>query len=79
VFTGGIGENSPAVRRRIAEGLESIGLEIDDARNEEIRGGKAGAITTDGSTLAACVIPTNEELLIARDTYRVIADAPRRF
>jgi len=79
VFTGGIGENSPVVRRRITQGLESIGLELDEARNEEMRGGKAGQITRDGSNLHAWVIPTNEELLIARDTYRVIADAPRRF
>ena len=79
VFTGGIGENSAAVRRRICAGLESIGLALDAGRNEAMVGGKAGEISTDASTFKGFVIPTNEELLIARDTYRVIADAPRRF
>ena len=79
VFTGGIGENSPAVRQRILAGLDSLGLELDPQRNESMRAGQAGRITTDASSLAAWVIPTNEELLIARDTYRVVADAPRRF
>ena len=79
VFTGGIGENSPVVRQRICTGLESLGLTIDSSRNSEAVGGKTAKISTDGSTLAAYVIPTNEELLIARDTVRVIKDAPRRW
>ena len=79
VFTGGIGENSPVVRQRIAAGLEPLGLVLDPKQNEAMRDGQAGRITTEASKLAAFVIPTNEELLIARDTYRVVADAPRRF
>ncbi|HLV00148.1 MAG TPA: acetate kinase, partial [Acidobacteriota bacterium] len=71
VFTGGIGENSPLIRERICKGLECIGLRLDAARNEQIVG-EEGLITTDDSRLKAVVIPTNEELLIARDTVRVI-------
>jgi acetate kinase len=73
VFAGGIGENSPAIRARIARGLECIGLELDPVRNERAVGGFAGPISTDASTLQAWVIPTDEELLIARDTVRVVA------
>jgi acetate kinase len=79
VFAGGIGENAPAVRRRICSGLGGLGLVIDDGRNEAIADGEEGKITTDESTLDAYVIPTNEELLIARDAFRVLADMPRRW
>jgi len=79
VFTGGIGENSPLIRQRICEGLESIGLELDPKKNQELHDRKSGEITAKGSSLRAWVIPTDEELLIARDTYRVITDTPRRW
>ncbi|MDX1390422.1 MAG: acetate kinase, partial [Acidobacteriota bacterium] len=79
VFTGGIGENSPVVRARICERLDSIGLTLDAGTNERMRDGETGVISTAASTLAAWVIPTNEELLIARDTYRVVENAPRRW
>jgi acetate kinase len=79
VFTGGIGENSGRVRARIRAGLERLGLVLDAARNDGVAPGAEGEITTDGSTLRAYVIPTNEELLIARDTFRVVTDAPRRW
>ena len=72
VFSGGIGENAPEIRERIVAGLDAVGLSLDPARNLDMRGGRSGAITTDASTLKAFVIPTNEELLIARDTVRVI-------
>jgi acetate kinase len=77
VFAGGIGENSPEVRARICAGLECLGLVLDPARNEALAEGRAGPITRDGSRLAAWVIPTDEELMIARDTVRVIADDAR--
>ena len=79
LFTGGIGENSPPIRRRICEGLDRLGLEIDDARNEAAVSSAAMEISTPESRLKAWVIPTNEELLIARDTVRVVLDAPRRW
>ncbi len=71
VFAGGIGENSPEVRARICAGLECLGLELDPAANERARGVE-GRISSEGSRLSAWVIPTDEELLIARDTVRVV-------
>jgi len=79
VFTGGIGENSPEVRAGICDGLGWFGLELDSARNNMMTGGHEGVISTDNSRLAAYVIPTNEELLIARDTVRVVSGVPQRF
>jgi acetate kinase len=75
VFTGGIGENSADVRARICEGLEWFGLKLDKNRNEQAIG-KEERITTDDSKLHAFVIPTDEELLIARDTVRCILGEP---
>jgi acetate kinase len=75
VFTAGIGENSPDVRARICAGMEWAGLKIDDARNREMVG-REGLISTDDSKLLAYAIPTDEELLIARDTVRVIEGQP---
>jgi acetate kinase len=75
VFTGGIGENSPDVRARICAGMEWAGLKIDDARNQETVG-REGKISVEDSKLQAYAIPTDEELLIARDTVRVIKGEP---
>jgi acetate kinase len=72
VFSGGIGENAPEVRARTCAGLEWLGLELDPERNAAMVGGKAGPISREGSRLAAWVIPTDEELMIARDTARVV-------
>ena len=79
VFAGGIGENSALIRQRICRGLESIGLKLDPKRNEDMHSSKFGIISTDDSTLKAFVFRTNEELLIARNTVRVIENAPRRW
>lgn len=75
VFTGGIGENSAEIRARICEGLEWASLKLDQERNEKTIG-REGLICTDDSKLLAYAIPTDEELLIARDTVRVIAGEP---
>lgn len=72
VFTGGIGENSAPIRKRICEGLEWLGLELDPAQNDVLAGGATGTFSASGSRLRAMVIPTNEELLIARDTVRCV-------
>ena len=77
VFAGGIGENSAEVRARICAGLECLGLELDPRRNAATVDGRAGPISREGSRLAAWVLPTDEELLIARDTVRVVQDAGR--
>jgi acetate kinase len=75
-FTAGIGENSPAIRKIACEGLNVLGVEIDDKLNQETVGGKEGLISTPKSKLKVYVIPTNEELIIARDTCRVVLNAP---
>jgi acetate kinase len=75
VFTGGIGENAPLVREKTCQGLAELGYEIDLARNNEAVG-KTSEISTDSSRVRIFVIPTNEELLIARDTFRVVRDLP---
>jgi acetate kinase len=79
VFAGGIGENSPEIRARICAGLEWMGLAVDPGRNDALVRGREGPLHADGSRLGAWVIPTDEELLIARDTYRVVTGAPARF
>ena len=79
VFTGGIGENSPVIRDRICKGLEWMGLQLDKKKNSSTVLGKEGIISAPRSTLKAFVIPTNEELLIARDTVRTVKNAPRRW
>jgi acetate kinase len=74
IFTGGIGENSPEVRARICAGLQWAGLTVDEAQNSQAIGREA-RISSDSSGLAAFVIPTDEELLIARDTARCVGQA----
>jgi acetate kinase len=76
VFTGGIGENSADVRAQICNGLEWMGLNVDAERNAAQVHGREGMISTDDSRLAAFVIPTDEELLIARDTVRCVLGVP---
>jgi len=71
IFAGGIGENSPDVRRRICQGLDWLGIEVDDSRNNALVGAE-GRIDAKGSRVELWVIPTDEELLIARDTWRVV-------
>jgi len=75
VFTGGIGENAPDVRARICAGMEWAGLQID-AQTNQATVGREGMISTEASKLLAYAIPTDEELLIARDTVRVIKGEP---
>jgi acetate kinase len=64
VFTAGIGENSPEIRRRVGEASAWLGIELDEAANA----GKGPRISTPRSTVSVWVIPTNEELMIARHT-----------
>jgi acetate kinase len=79
VFAGGIGENSPEVRAEVCAGLAWAGVELDPAANSRTVGGVEGRITTDAARLAVWVIPTDEELLIARDTFRAVAGVEARF
>lgn len=73
VFAGGIGENSAYVRRVICEKLKWIGIELNAENNQGTINGKEGIISLDNSRPDVYVIPTNEELLIARDTVRLIS------
>ena len=79
VFSGGIGENSADIRARIVTGMEWAGLELDPQANERFAGGAEGCISRDGARLAAWVIPTDEELLIARDTARLVLGIEQRY
>ncbi len=79
VFTGGVGENSAEVRARIVQGLEWMGLDLDADANAGTHGGAEGRITRAESKLAAWVIPTDEELLIARDTLRLVKKLEARY
>jgi len=67
VFTAGIGENSSYIRKSVCQGLEHLGIFIDDERNKVRR--KEAFISSDQSRVSVMVIPTNEELVIARDTW----------
>jgi len=78
VFTGGIGENAPDIRAQICGSMEWAGLKLDRSRNQETVA-REGKISTEGSSLLAYAIPTDEELLIARDTVRVILGEPHPF
>jgi acetate kinase len=70
-FTAGVGENVAAVRLDALSGLEGLGIEIDEQRNTQPARG-ARRISTDASAIAVLVVPTNEELAIARDCLRAI-------
>ena len=72
VFTGGIGENSPQIRAKVLGELGWTGVDFDPVANREMVAGRTGRITAEGSRLAAWVIPTDEEVLIARDTFRLL-------
>ena len=69
IFTGGIGENCPEVRGALFEGLEPLGMEIDEKKNQWVLNGKTGFISTDQSPVKIMVIPTNEEIVIARSAF----------
>ena len=73
VFCGGIGENSRAVRESVLESMEWIGIELDPKRNRE----NAEIISSDRSRVRVLVIPTNEELMIARHAKQVLAQVER--
>jgi acetate kinase len=75
IFAGGIGENATPVRQMVCEGLDGLGIEIDAGRNAQTIGIE-GRISKDSSRVPVWVIPTNEELLIARDTVRCIEGLP---
>ena len=72
VFTGGIGENTTDLRADVCKNLTYLGVELDEAANEVMRRGKEGEISLPSSKVRVFVLPTNEELVIARDTKAIV-------
>jgi acetate kinase len=73
VFAGGIGENGPETREAICHDLGFLGIELDPDKNNGLRS-KEAVISRDGSRVIVMVVPTNEELVIAEDTVRIISE-----
>ena len=69
VFTAGLGENSGPMREQVCKGLENLGVKIDSVKND-IRG-KEALVSTEDSAVKIFVVPTNEELMIAKDTMNL--------
>jgi len=77
VFSGGIGENAAAIRERICKDMDWLGVTADAGKNNALIGGAEGRFDRDGARMELWVIPTDEELLIARDTWRVVTGSER--
>ncbi len=75
VFTAGIGEHNPRLRAAICDGLQDFGLVLDPTRNDDLH--SEGPLHAEGSRIQAWVIPANEELVIARETQRLLTASPR--
>ena len=71
IFTGGIGENADNIRKSITEGLSFLGIDLDDEKNNGLRG-KEAIISKDKSKATILVVPTNEEYVIANDTLKIL-------
>jgi acetate kinase len=69
-FTGGIGENSPSLRRACCEGLEFLGIALDPVRNGEDAGDRL--VSFDGAAVAVLALATNEELVVSRRAYQAM-------
>ena len=72
VFTAGVGENTACVRAAICENMQYLGLEIDPEKNEQKNNGSIRDISANGSKVKVLIIPTNEELVIARETVELL-------
>jgi acetate kinase len=72
VFTGGIGENSPLVRKTVCEDLEFLGVKLDEKKNAEATG--EAVLSDENSRVKVLKIPTNEELVIALDTEKIVRE-----
>jgi len=71
VFTGGIGENAAEVREEVCKNMRYLGIELDDLKNEN----NETVISTESSKVSVMRIPTNEELVIAMDTNRIVGES----
>ena len=73
LFTGGIGENDADIRARICADMDYLGVKVCADRNSAGSTGRDEKISADDSKVEVWVVPTNEELLIARDTYEIVS------
>lgn len=73
IFTAGIGENDPILRAMVVDGLDYMGVELDELANHAVKRGEEAIISAQNSRVKVLVIPTNEELMIARDTYELMS------
>lgn len=71
VFSGGVGQNSPDFRKRICSGLEFLGIELDESRNASVL--REGIISPDASRVVVVVVDMDEEIVIARETKRIVS------
>ena len=71
IFTAGIGDNTPAMRTEVLKDMDFLGVWIDEEKNAQARG-KEAIVSTADSKVKGLVVPTNEELMIARDTAELI-------
>ena len=74
VFTAGIGEHTPYIRENALSGLEYIGVKLDKERNNFEHSNDPVKLSADDSLVQVYMIPTNEELVIARDTARIVSE-----
>jgi len=72
VFTGGIGENSERIRRDVCEGLEWAGIVLDETKNTSVNRGSESCVSSGNSKTQIWVVPTNEEIVVARQTVEAI-------
>ncbi|HLO57620.1 MAG TPA: acetate kinase [Bacteroidales bacterium] len=77
VLAGGIGENGPETREAVCEDMEFLGMELDLSKNNGLRS-KEAVISKDSSKVTIMVVPTNEELVIAEDTVRIIGEQKKK-
>ena len=73
IMTGGIGENAAITRAGVCSELEGLGIEIDQEKNNSVRG-KEAEISAPASKVKVLVVPTNEELMIALDTEKIVRE-----
>jgi acetate kinase len=73
VFTAGVGQHAASVRSASLAGLEALGVELDEEANAAATGSEAAVVSAPGSRVSVLVVPTDEELEIARETLGVVA------
>ena len=77
IFTGGIGENASYIRAGVLENMEYLGIEFDDLINDAVHGIEK-VISKEDSKVKVLVVPTNEELVIAKDTRMIVTELSNR-